>query len=185
MQTFDAPQPFNTVLADKKIGGHLPNCQRAILLARGEPLSFFAEPSILAMSSKLARARRKNLTRKAAAWRLASRLRPKTILRFGSSGSMGQREVFLPANPLPSTSVELGHMKRLGRRQWTMHSDVFPASVPTRRTCDLSVSRISVAPHDAAVFTGRHATIGPQQNLRPIATLAFRTGRRKSRRRPA
>ena len=41
----DTPQPnFNTVLADKKIGGHLPNCQRAI------QLSINAEPSILALS---------------------------------------------------------------------------------------------------------------------------------------
>jgi hypothetical protein len=47
------PSAKITVLADKKIGGHLPNCQRAKLI-------------IVALSSDRTRPRRKNLTRKQA-----------------------------------------------------------------------------------------------------------------------
>jgi len=83
-----APQPIHTVLADKKIGGHLPNCQRAKL-------------SILALYACEAKAQKKKSHPGRARNRAASRLRPDTMIRIARPVSTGRIHDFSKAPIAP------------------------------------------------------------------------------------
>lgn len=115
---------LESVLADKKIGGHLPNCQRAIPSQQDAESPASAEPRILANSRPTTRWREQ---------KIPPEKLPKTEPRRERPGSLGNDFPTETKNNITYDAYRVNHQMQDFSRQFQAGKDVYPhPTLPVR-----------------------------------------------------